>query len=85
MYDPILLTNVFTTDLRWSNSIILISINDTLVFSFCYWWIVLNVILLRPTELLPWVWDEFQKTFQDWLKSSTTKSKQQSKPWTTHF
>ncbi len=31
VFNPILLTNVFATDLQWSNSIILISKNDTFV------------------------------------------------------
>ncbi len=30
---------VFATDLRWSNSTILISKNDTFVFDFSYYWI----------------------------------------------
>ncbi len=46
VFYPILFTNVFATDLRWSNSTILITKNDTFVFPFCYCWIVLNFLLL---------------------------------------
>ncbi len=43
---PILLTDVFATDIRWFNSTIL-SKTDTFVFNFCYCWIVLNFLLLH--------------------------------------
>jgi len=44
-FNPILLTDIFATDLRWSNSTI-ISKNDTFVFEFSYCWIVLIFLLL---------------------------------------
>lgn len=36
IFHPVLLTNIFASDLRWSDSTILISRNDTLVFYFYY-------------------------------------------------
>ncbi len=58
VFNPILLTNVFAADLQWSNSIILISINDTFVFDF---WILLNCVIF-----FMWLVWSASSTVQTW-------------------